>query len=280
LALGPGGRIWARVNGGAQLFTRLTDDPVGFFQGVPTNLASGILDFCVVPGLTKVPPIWRVYTIQGGEVGMFNWDEDQRRGLGRMSLGRPLGADVVAIAATTRSRFWALTRPHTLAQLEHSGTAVTVKGGDSSDRYTNARLVANGENLFVYGGKNLSANILVIPHGFTEWKDGKPSAADKALSGPGYPGDGSRAWCIPGPTPDLGVPPQWPGYNDLFASDDGSLLALISWKAYRWIDGQWSAEPGSPAPRFSLCTRPVPGWEEFLKLRDMFSNMVGNPAPT
>jgi hypothetical protein len=119
----------------------------------------------------------------------------------------------------------------------------------------------------VYGG-GCGTKILVIPI------VGRGSGFGAAALKVAYPGDGSSPFHIPGPAgAEFILRANW-AFFELFASDDGSLLALIDWKVYRWIDGKWSAEPGSRAPRFSVCTRPVPGWEVFLDLRDTLNETL------
>jgi hypothetical protein len=291
LALGPGDRIWGRADS-ARLYTRTPDEPDDKLTEVSTDLAEGVADFCVVSEDRTGDSggqISTVYYIHGQLIVWFEWDEAKKSGDLKNKSTFQIGGTPRAIAATKGGRFYVISNnPNSLIEYAR-GDALPTLYDTSRDMFENARLAANRENLFVYNiGPRDSSKILVFPHVFPHGtvRDLKrdPNLPEvlnvtrAALTPFSARRDASQPYHIPPPSgAEFSLPNGW-AYDSLFASDDRSILAIIDWKFYRWIDGKWSFEPGQPGSRHRVCTRPVRGYEEFLELQDMFSDLVKNAS--
>jgi len=73
-----------------------------------------------------------------------------------------------------------------------------------------------------------------------------------------------------GPSSDNVMPKNW-SYDQLYACDDGSLLATIQKKIYLWDGQKWRKnEPGEAVRLFKV---PVRGWEIYGAVKNLVENV-------
>jgi hypothetical protein len=269
VVVSPGERIWTR-NSAGRVWTGY--DKAGAWKEVPETVMSHASDLWVVPqsatrtaemnkalATTARSPL-DVYWIVNQQLHWTYWDEGQeedvRTPTGWMKFGATktlFDGPAKCVRATrdgtvyTMNPAGAVVSVGTMASSTPASPKLSLIGIELVNRDQRlSGIAANHEKLFIYAGNRIW------------WKLHKDVRAVGGWSEIMGPVSNNR----------FVMPAQW-NYHELFACNDGSLVAIIDKKVYSWYDAKWRKNENEDAT--SLFKAPVSGWEMFGCLKSLIA---------